>query len=266
MQVLPSAPLASLVKHYLFLEINGNCLHNLRLFPDGNAGIVLCEEGKLFINNSNQNHLKNLPSAFLYGKVENFQDILCHGPLKLVIIVLKPYATYQFLNGTSNMVLVNLADVFGNAASSLLQQTKETRSIHEKIKILEHFLTKSLFNIFYSIPSIVPATITHIIEKRGMLTVNQLVKFTGYEKRQLERIFLQSTGLSPKRFTNMTKLHFFLKDIRKSSEKTKLNQLAYGAGYYDQSHLIRDFKKITGLTPTFYFKHVDKLAVNFLQL
>lgn len=265
MQLLPSASLKSLVKHYLFLEAKGNYLHHLRLFPDGNPGIVLCEEGKLFINN-HPTYQHDLPASFLYGKVEKFEDLICHGSLKLTIIVLQPYVAYRFLDNSLDKTILDLTDILGNTASGLLSTMKATAGIYEKIEVLEPFLMKSFFDILYAIPPVVPATISHVIKKRGLLSVDEMVKFSGYEKRQLERIFNHTTGMTPKRFANLIKLHFFLSDIRKTSTKTKLSQVAYGAGYYDQSHLIREFKKITGLTPSSYFKTRNKLAVNFLQL
>ena len=41
--------------------------------------------------------------------------------------------------------------------------------------------------------------------------------------------------------------------------------MAYEAGYTDQSHLIKEFKKITGMTPKIYQHNVDKLTTNFVR-
>ncbi len=68
-----------------------------------------------------------------------------------------------------------------------------------------------------------------------MHTVGQLEALTGYSTRQLQRIFRKQMGYSP---------HDFLKILRFQ------NTLTHKQHYYaDQSHYIREFKRITGMTP-----------------
>jgi methylphosphotriester-DNA--protein-cysteine methyltransferase len=72
-----------------------------------------------------------------------------------------------------------------------------------------------------------------------------------------------AVGISPKRCCNIVRAHAFLKHL---PEGSRLTGYAYDSGYYDQAHLIREFKLITGLTPSQYLKKTDPLAVNFLRM
>jgi AraC-like DNA-binding protein len=92
------------------------------------------------------------------------------------------------------------------------------------------------------------------------------VKFSGYSERHIERLFMESVGINPKNFANIIKLHSFLKQLKKTTEKASLTELVYQSGYADQSHLIKEFKKITGMTPTAYKNNKNKLAINFLAM
>ena len=79
-------------------------------------------------------------------------------------------------------------------------------------------------------------------------------------------MFIKSIGISPKKFSDVIKLHHFLKRLKKEQPGKNLTSLAYEAGYADQSHLIKEFKKFTGMTPRTYITKADKLTVNFIKI
>jgi AraC-like DNA-binding protein len=65
-------------------------------------------------------------------------------------------------------------------------------------------------------------------------------------ERQLERRFLARIGLTPKRFASLRRFEHALAHARTSPS---LTDTALAAGYYDQSHFIRDFHRFAGATP-----------------
>jgi AraC-like DNA-binding protein len=65
-------------------------------------------------------------------------------------------------------------------------------------------------------------------------------------ERQLERRFLQRVGITPKRVGT---LHRFERAVALASTAPSLTSAALDAGYYDQSHFIRDFRRFTGMAP-----------------
>jgi AraC-like DNA-binding protein len=67
---------------------------------------------------------------------------------------------------------------------------------------------------------------------------------THLSPRQLQRTLKRTTGFSP---------HDFLKVLRLQQSLKQYNL----DRYTDQSHFIRSFKKITGYTPTEYFRRYD---------
>ena len=88
---------------------------------------------------------------------------------------------------------------------------------------------------------------------------------TGYTERHIERAFSESIGINPKKFGNIVKLHSFLKLLKHKSTQNNLTAFCYEAGYSDQSHLIREFRKYTGVTPTQYLNDTSRLATNFMK-
>ena len=70
----------------------------------------------------------------------------------------------------------------------------------------------------------------------------------GLSERQAERVFLEHVGLSPKLFGRLTRMNEALK-LRASDEALSWADIAASAGYFDQSHMVRDFRDLNGATP-----------------
>lgn len=88
--------------------------------------------------------------------------------------------------------------------------------------------------------------------RNGCLTVLQLAAYVGKSRRQLERLFKEHIGLSPKQLCRSMRLKKLLKRLAISPKET-WSLTALNCGYYDQSHMIRDFKHYIGESPALYF-------------
>jgi AraC-like DNA-binding protein len=70
----------------------------------------------------------------------------------------------------------------------------------------------------------------------------------GVSERHLRRVFRESIGMSPKEFARLAR---FRRAIRAAREDSRPNwaTIAAETGYYDQSHLIEEFRSIAGVAP-----------------
>ena len=96
--------------------------------------------------------------------------------------------------------------------------------------------------------------------------MESLLQTLFVSERTLERKFNQTIGITPKHFIDIVRLNTSAKILQRMKEKHRLAGVAYECGYFDQSHFIKDFKKITGVTPQQYHEQVRPLALNFLRL
>ena len=71
-------------------------------------------------------------------------------------------------------------------------------------------------------------------------------------RRTLERRFLDSVGISPKRFARVIRFKATLKHLKRHDAAVK-RQGYLDFGYYDQNHFIKDFRYFMGGTPSDYF-------------
>jgi AraC-like DNA-binding protein len=53
--------------------------------------------------------------------------------------------------------------------------------------------------------------------------------------------------------------------LKSKNENISLTELAYESAYYDQSHFISDFRKMTGLTPKQFFNDCELSISNFFE-
>lgn len=80
----------------------------------------------------------------------------------------------------------------------------------------------------------------------------------GIHKRGLERFFYKYVGTTPKGFTMISRFQNILKKLERGGYGL-LTDLAYDSGYYDQMHLIKEFKGFSGSTPTAYIRQKSAL-------
>jgi len=148
----------------------------------------------------------------------------------------------------------------------LYAQLAEAGNIQNMLPLLNNFFIQQAVKNTLPGNCFVSAALQLIIKSKGLISSNQLVKLTGYTERHIERKFNEYVGTTPKRFSNIVRLHVFLKELKAKGNSRNLTQIAYEAGYADQSHLIKEFKKITGMSPAIYQHNTDKLASNFVNL
>jgi AraC-like DNA-binding protein len=78
--------------------------------------------------------------------------------------------------------------------------------------------------------------------------VDDIADRLGYGVRQASRQFLDEIGVSPRVFLNIVRLHRALRLLADDPSDT-LAGLAAEAGFFDQSHFVREIKRYTGVSP-----------------
>ena len=267
MQILPSKELLPFIKHYLFLENEGKSIKKLRLFSDGNTGIVFSFRGHLIADAPSNTPLNTLPNAFVYGQISAFKDLYLAGETALIIVVFQPSGVHQLLGIPADELrdtIVSTEDVFGLQALELQEKLLGKNDCQNKPTLLNAFFTQLMPKNAFNSHILIQSSLHFILKNKGCVSVNQLVKHTGYTERHIERMFSDAVGLNPKKFSNIIRLHTFLRLMKEGTGN--FTTIGYKCGYADQSHLIREFKKYTGITPKEYVNDTRKLAVNFMAL
>jgi AraC-like DNA-binding protein len=78
--------------------------------------------------------------------------------------------------------------------------------------------------------------------------VNAVAVELGVSERHLRRVFRETVGMSPKAFSKLARFERALSAARDDARPSWAS-IAAAAGYYDQAHLIAEFRAIAGVTP-----------------
>jgi AraC-like DNA-binding protein len=83
----------------------------------------------------------------------------------------------------------------------------------------------------------------------GRLSVDALARATGLTRRHLERRFLATVGITPKRLARLTRFQRALRLLLHPRSTRSGTETAAACGYADQAHFIRDFRLLAGCSP-----------------
>ncbi len=116
----------------------------------------------------------------------------------------------------------------------------ELKTLQEKASFTEQVLHKRLSDVREN--AVVNDTIQNILISKGSLDIAKLAKESFVSTRQLERLFHEYVGITPKKLSNLIRYQFLWRDILCEPDFETLSA-AYKYGYTDQSHLLREFKR-----------------------
>ena len=88
-----------------------------------------------------------------------------------------------------------------------------------------------------------------LAETHGRLRVEALCEELGWSRKRLAARFRDEVGLPPKTVARLLRLERAIELARLGAAWA---EVAYACGYYDQSHLANEFRRITGASPTQY--------------
>lgn len=149
---------------------------------------------------------------------------------------------------------VDLDCIFGKSFSDLLVTLNDNQSITQQIRLIELFFKHQIDPKEVSNMPGFPDIHCH---DKDFLTVSALKNILGMSEKSLERYFHNNIGITPRDYLGIERFNQFagsLSHRKIELKEASLLQQALDAGYYDQSHFIRQCKRYSGLTPNKFLK------------
>ena len=155
--------------------------------------------------------------------------------------------------------------IFKYEANELENRLFEAESFEKRVIIIESFFLsfirkKHLKQNFDRINECIKL----ITISKGTLDITTLASETCFSPQAIRKNFFPiSLVLLPKQFLKIVRFQNAINE--KSKDKNlKMTSLTYKCGYYDQSHMINEFKKFTGMSPKKFFGDCDTSSDYFL--
>jgi len=117
---------------------------------------------------------------------------------------------------------------------------------------LENALLASLGDNRHNAAYAIQHAVTLIDSRYGDIKVRDIADSCNLSERQLERLFLEQVGITPKLYSRIRRFRSVLNVFADpaSAEKPRLAELAAEYGYVDQSHMMREFAGFSHPLPT----------------
>lgn len=198
------------------------------------------------------NRFQRLSKELVIGPHTKPVYLLCE-PSQLVIIVsLLPGALYRLTGLPLQQILNQPLDginAFGFELKRVNEQVSEAKTREQMIQIVETFLLQKVQKVKQLLP--IDHTFRLLLAAPNQYSIEQLANLSCVSVRQYERQFLERIGTSPTMYIRQARFAKALR-IKRGHPQLKWTAIAHECGYFDQMHLIRDFKQFTSTTPTLF--------------
>jgi len=197
------------------------------------------------------------PLCYIVGP-RLLNDVIDFGPVRHAVgIIFKP-GGFQRLTGIPVQEFVNqefdAALIFGKEIKETEMRLKEAETNEDIQYIIEQFL----FRQMRSAKAITPfdEAVAELVKYNGNLSMETFADYACVSTRQLERKSFEKLGIGPKLYARLTRFSqaYAMKERNPDMNWTSIAHLF---GYFDQAHLIKDFKSFAGFNPKALEQELD---------
>lgn len=253
-EFLPGENLGAFVKCYYLSDYDTDEVVQDRAFATGSIELMF-NLGSGCFQTGRGGRFEITPKLELWGQIIEPLDFRSLGKNKMLGIRFYPH-TASLILGSSIDVFNNQVNDFaaieGPNASRLHEQLLNASSPDHQMRILDSFLTSKLskFQRKNAKFEVVNKVIAEMRSEDFCDNIQDIAFRYGISSRYIQKLFVEFTGISPKMYSKIARFQKSL--VLTNSNNQKLTSIAYQAGYFDQSHFIRDFKLFTGVSPSYF--------------
>lgn len=250
-------PLARHVSHILLYRESLPAGHEVaeRVLPDGSLRLVF--------NLGDPPSVDGVPgrAAEAVGAIAAPAVVLLRGRVEGLSVTLRPGAAAALLGvpaGELNHGTAALEDLW-RGSGALLQQIAELRGDDQRATLLVGALLHRQRQHEGRSPTAEQAA-WHaaglIAASGGQRPLREVAAAAGVGERRLQQLFHAHVGLPPRTWSRLARLHACLRALRHETRPAWAD-LAAERGFYDQAHLVKEFRALSGFTPVEFFGRVS---------
>jgi AraC-like DNA-binding protein len=255
LQYCPSAPLSAHVDQFWYRRDRVLQLQRQSAVPTGSVDLtinLLDEPMRVFADAADREG-QAFAGAVIHGAQTRYFVIDARPDVHVMGVHFRPGGGAALLGLPAHELTdrhVTLEDVWGPYAREVRAQLLEAPTPQARFELLERILLQRL----RSLPLVHPAISFAL---RGIRTaptevrIAALQQATGYGARQFTTLFTRNVGLTPKLYARIQRTRSVVDSVARGGP-IDWAAVACEHGYYDQSHLTRDFREFTGVTPASY--------------
>lgn len=211
---------------------------------------------------SGEDNFNNVTSCTLIGAQITPFKLRAEESHKAVSIIFYPGGLNRFLNIPLTELFDNgysARDVIGKEIEELLDQSHNTTSFAELNNIVQCYFLRKLSKVKEELP--IDFALRHL-QANYNTHLDKIAGMACMSIRNFERKCKERLGMTAKMYARIARFH---KAYRMLGSKPVISwtDLTYEAGYYDQTHFIKDFKEFAKVTPTLLHKELSNGQLQF---
>ncbi len=268
-EIAPAPALAPFVRCYSYIEFDTkgldfkrptNAIHEIAMTFQFKA------KPRRYLNSELVQTFENTYGGVIGLFTQANGDIVFNGHYIFFEIMFKPNGFHKIFRLPPNEInnqLVFADDIFEPEVKFFYEQLCEAKSMNEMCLLTDTYLLSYLHKQKALTYNDSMTFISNEIQKnKGIVNIDKLAYNANMSLRTFERRFIDQVGLSPKLFCNITRFNHAL-DLKIKFPQLDWTSVALTCGYYDQNHLIKDFKKFAGYTPSVVQKQSHLAVVDY---
>lgn len=190
------------------------------------------------------------PDTVLIGPQFSRVNIRVATQLRAIRVDFLPGGMYRMLGIPMHRLFdsgFDACEIFGASMRRLNEQLKNTEDLEQCKHLVETFLLQQAGSVRDRLPF--DDAILSLMKHDGNLAIDTVASLSCLSLKQFERKCKERIGMNPKTYARILK---FSKAYRMHESFPHLSwtHIAHSAGYYDQMHMIRDFKVFAGVNPS----------------
>jgi AraC-like DNA-binding protein len=222
-----------------------------RELPTMKVPLILTFEGEPYRISSPDERRAATHRSFVAGLWETYAVTASPPATFALQIDLTPLGAHRLLGTPMSELanrIVDAMDLLGENGPELLDRLHGAASWLERFELLDEALLARL-GAAPSPSAPVEWAMGLLHARHGRVEINALTAELGWSRKRLNAAFQQHLGLSPKTIARILRFDHAVARLR-TCPTPRWTEVALECGYYDQSHLIRDFTTFAGVSPT----------------
>jgi AraC-like DNA-binding protein len=228
---------------------------NERILPTGTIELVInLRENELRIYDAEQpNRCSRYSGAIVSGAYGKGFITDSEEEAFIIGVHFKPGGAFPCLGNPADELAdthVDLETLWGSSAIRLRERLCEAANVAERFYLLEESLIRHLFRPLEHHYAV--STALEIFGRQNNVTVRDIARSIGLSQRRFIQVFKAEVGVTPKLFSRVQRFQRARAIIHRQEKAADWTDLAIECGYFDQSHLIREFLEFASLSPAAY--------------
>lgn len=249
----PGPPLDRFVEQLWYWEGAPLAHDKDRLLPAGSCALIvnLFEDENRLYSGPGDDVVERLPGAVLCAAYSRYFVIDTREQRANVGVAFRPGGTWPFFDPAGNELHnqhVGLRDLWGSAGATLRERLLAAPTPRAKLALLEAELLQRAIRPLQRRAE-VDFAIARLSAAPDDCPIAMLSEHVGLSARRFTRLFSLEVGLTPKVYARIQRFRRVL-DCMQQSAASDWTEVAQSCGYFDQSHLIRECRSLSGFTPT----------------